>query len=536
MMEKRTTGPSRADTRVVLVQLYSELQPPNAEPFSIEVLASTLQQYCEHCNVSLETVYPSMDKDASDRLVTLLSGDDVQLVGLSVPQGTYSLATQILSDLEQKASIGYRPTVVLGNALPTYVPEAFLPRFPWAVAVRGWGEDALVTLVRMLQSGNVEVGSIPGIHYLQGHQIVSTPLSLQLTPQPPMRIQAKRYFSRVETSRGCHYGMCTFCTRPPGQKTHWKRLPLGTVLDSVRELRAQRIDYFTFTDEDFLGNDLDGALAIATGIADIGGMNFSVSVRADNIVNPHGTLDENAKRLKVIEELNRAGLSLVFMGVESLSDTQLQRYGKGVKAADSIKAARVIKQLNIPLEVGFILFDPFVSVRELRENLDALESSGLWENASSIFSKLLVQKATPYEQWLKSKGVLGVLDVNMLAFDWDFQDSQSASIAAACLHWSASFQAVYRLLRNLQRTKQHNTATAFMKLFRKLDLEVLRYALDQKDGSSTSHDTIPSDQYYSRRYELAQGLWRQLEGSLGGAEEDLLQAELSRFLSSMPLY
>jgi radical SAM superfamily enzyme YgiQ (UPF0313 family) len=60
-------------------------------------------------------------------------------------------------------------------------------------------------------------------------------------------------------------------------------------------------------------------------------MQFSLSLRVDNVYNPKESDTLTLRRLNLFRLLKEAGLSLVYFGVESLSDTQLKRYGKGVR-------------------------------------------------------------------------------------------------------------------------------------------------------------------------------------------------------------
>jgi len=59
----------------------------------------------------------------------------------------------------------------------------------------------------------------------------------------------------------------------------------------------------------------------------------------------------------------------VFVGVESGSPAQLRRYGKGQTVAQTVDALRVASMLRVPLEFGFITFDPLLTPPELAENI-----------------------------------------------------------------------------------------------------------------------------------------------------------------------
>ena len=150
----------RNGKNILLVQLYSELQPTNAEPFAIEVLASAIEKECPDCAVSMTLANPAVEGQSVQNLTATIESSHCDILGFSIPQGTLSLALKILDRLELLYANATRPTVVLGHALPTYVPEQFLKRHPWTVAVHGWGEDALIVLVK----GHTPLAEIPGIY------------------------------------------------------------------------------------------------------------------------------------------------------------------------------------------------------------------------------------------------------------------------------------------------------------------------------------------------------------------------------------
>lgn len=520
--------------RILLVQLYSAFQPPNAEPFAVEVLASFIENNFENIVVDIYVLNPEIDDRAVDGFLQHISKNDYSLIGLSVPQGTYHLAKEVLMSISET---GTDPLMVLGHAIPTYAPEQFLDEFPNVVVVHGWGEDALLQLVRYVSGDISSLESINNISFFDRQllKIVSTPIKYLAVPTQAKRIDPQRYFARVETSRDCHYGVCTFCTRPPGLLRDWHRLPVSDILDSVSELKDNGVTYFTFTDEDFVGNDLDGALRIAEGIKAIGNMTFSISLRADNILNPKLSADssENQLRDHVIGQLKQAGLSFMFIGLESLSDTQLKRYGKGISTKNSVEAINVVKKHGIPLEVGYILFDPFVTLAELQEITETLRTTGIWNNVGRLFSEMRIQRATAYEQWLRQKGLLGEFDPNFLSYEWSFQHSEVAKVAMSCRSWVSPFSGCRNSLLNLVRTDIENEiAKYFATLFRKLDLLVLESIVSMRlenKGQSEVQDVMM--EFEIQRYTLAGTLSRKVSKSA-----EIMRAEIQNLLTDLALY
>ncbi|MGH2501902.1 MAG: hypothetical protein ACRDID_05215, partial [Ktedonobacterales bacterium] len=264
--------------RCCLVQLYSDLQPANADPLSVEALAGAITRRLPAITPTLLTFGVHHTPAERARIIERLTSRAAwNIVGVSCPQGTLDDALLLLDALYQRAD---PPLVVLGHALPTALPYLFLERFPRALIVRGWGEDALVALCR--EAARAEPGAepdfaaVPSLTYRDATGARhDTPLRASLV-NVPLRLDPASYFCRIESSRGCHYDICTFCARFPRLKhtAAWRRLSLEQVITQAREITDAHATAFTFTDEDFIGDDLAGALALAEALREIPDLDF----------------------------------------------------------------------------------------------------------------------------------------------------------------------------------------------------------------------------------------------------------------------
>lgn len=464
--------------KIVLIQCYGVMQPPNAEPLSIEMLAGILnQKFGDLITIKLLLLDAREDPDGERLSSQLSTQKDITIVGVAIPQSTYFLALNFLKHLRETH---ISPLIVLGHAIPTHSPESFLKYFPESLIVRGWGETAICEIVEQYLTGQPDWYKVHSIVFQANNQIVTTPIIWPRILVSPRRIESKHFFARVESSRGCHYDVCTFCTRQPkNPKTlSWFRFHTDIVLSEIAHLKAKGITKFTFADEDFIGNDLQGAETIARGIKDIGGMQFSLSLRVDNVYNPHETDEMNRRRINLFQLLKEAGLSLVYLGVESLSDTQLKRYGKGVRAIDSIKAVEVIEAIEIPMELGYILFDPLLTFSELQENVAWLTSRSFPKYVGQLFNNLRVQRDSAFVSLLRFRGLLGNYNPDTIEYTYEYQDLFIADIAAICLKWKEEIDEIYSHARNIQRTEFTNSyCDKFVHEMRLLDLNVLNYLI-----------------------------------------------------------
>ncbi|WP_180970052.1 B12-binding domain-containing radical SAM protein, partial [Deinococcus planocerae] len=319
---------------MALFQLYGELQFSNWEPIACEALAAHLEQFIPGVHADIIPINPELDPKALQSIVGAYEAGTYAVMGISAPQGTYALVEELALALQHARRPQRPPLLVFGGSMPTNDPETHLKLFPEAVMVRGWGEAPLARIVEGVLDGSLHLAGIPGISFMQGDVPSNNPVVTHALwnhqAVKPKRINVDSYFSCVETSRGCHYGHCTFCVRPPGKKSDWTRVPLDVITASLEEIRSSGQKFFTFVDEDFVGHDLSGAIAIADVLRGMPELQFTFSIRADNIRNPRGTQEENDQRIEMLRRLKDAGLVRVYVGVEALCDAQLKRYGKGI--------------------------------------------------------------------------------------------------------------------------------------------------------------------------------------------------------------
>lgn len=507
-------GSTTKSLRIALVACTSSLQPPNAEPLAIETLAAALtRQFGDAVIVEMIPIGHQADPGAVELASRLAERGEFDIVGLSIPQGTLHVARQLLGHLADKqAQDEVRPLLVLGHALPTNLPELFLREFPDALVVRGWGEAALLGIVQQCLSRGLDWSEVPSLAYVRQGTIVRTAVEW-IVPPTPLRLDPLGYLQRVESSRGCQYGECTFCTREPmcTSGPRWVRLPLHQVELQIRELKQRGVQHFTFTDEDFIGDDFAGAEQLAHAVGLIGGLAFSLSVRADDIWSPRDSANEAVRRRRLLELLRAGGLSLVFLGIESLSDSQLARYGKGIGVRGNTNAASLLRELGVPTEVGFILFDPLVSLEELHENTLQLERTGLWRSVGQLFNCLRLQSNTSIAEAATRAGVVKDLDPNTMQYPYSFADPIVDRIAALCIRWKEEIDDVYLLARSIHRTcVGESPHSEFVMGMRELQFDLLKSVL----GNAAAGEALDIDVgFHRRRHALVSTLMEALAKS-----------------------
>jgi Radical SAM superfamily/B12 binding domain len=440
---------------IVLAQLYGPLQSVDAEPLSVSVLARAVSNRYPEIAITAVTVSERLPGSGVRECATRILETRPDAIGLSCPQGTYAVALSLLEEIYSTSDLSWRPLVLLGHALPTHAPDLFLKRFPDAIAVRGWGEGPLLAILEPARArGTRDLASVAGISFVRDGPTISTPVDdLRFTWETPLRMRGTiPYFRRVEASRGCHYGRCTFCTRPPGKPDSWMPRDEHDVLQDVASLQILGVNRFTFTDEDFLGYDRPRAFRLARRVAELGKVDFSISVRADNLL--PGDSSDVSDRIRELDLLRQSGLTQVFIGVESLSDSQLRRYGKGSRAQTAVRAFEILRRAGMEIEIGLVPFDPNVLPEELAATSKTLLQTGMSRCVGSPFSKLRLQLGAPMLRSLSRGDGDASLDPETLTVPWLFNSDHSQGIYAQCIEWWSLYESLYWSARNVVRVRQ----------------------------------------------------------------------------------
>lgn len=304
---------------------------------------------------------------------------DYGLIGIATMIGKTAHANRIAYEARRVSDA----FIILGGYSATYEYESIMTECPGIDAIlRGEGEEVLRELIERLERGD-DWHDLKSIVYREGERVVANPmltLHMNLDDFPfPWR---SPYLDRIGlasilSARGC-YAKCSFCNIQEfynlsgygGIRVRSAR----NVVDEIEQINARNgVRKFLFIDDDMLGADFyaKGRNAqIAEEIIKRGlDVEFEVAGRANDVIKFEDT----------IARLKEAGLTRVYIGIESGSDTQLKRQRKGVNKTHNARSLEVLKRHGLGLDMGFIPFDPWTTPAELVENMKFLNESGVME-------------------------------------------------------------------------------------------------------------------------------------------------------------
>lgn len=462
---KRELVPSpeilRPPVKVGIVNLEGERDPSLHEPVGVEVISAKLKEKMPGVTPWLYDTQPELAKTGVIDIGNLAAmiceqANDTAtpfVLGLGVPIYSYEYMRSLLLRLElnpPKSPL----TVVLGNAIPTYTNGELIRRdFPTVIIVRGEGEEVFASIVK-----DVAEGRTPESEYKHAFADLRqyTPADRRLT----QGIIDQGGSIKIEASRGCDYGACTFCSRCDRSGKDYRTVPEDRVVAQMEELlHTYNLTRFELTDEEAFGDtEATRRLVSAVKGAELGRfVPFTASLRVEvfNALEQEGLL----------EQLQEIGLDKVFLGAEGGSDRYLRNIGKGQTVAEIRKALALARRRNVNIELGFITFSWKMDFAMLVENISFLseEHDGV-KNAdyvSSLFNHLAVRAGTEDEinlrRYVNDRDIQGYdpdkeFSVNLSMYqNVPFMDPRVAAVYEDVMGFARKDARVYYALKSAVR-------------------------------------------------------------------------------------
>ncbi len=314
----------------------------------------------------------------------------------------------------------------MGGHFPSLSYEQALQLIPELDSVvRFEGEETLLELVGVLSTGR-DWHELEGLAYRRDGSVVATPMrhlvnDLDSLPYPVRTFGRNAILGRRATpilaSRGCAR-TCSFCSihmfyRTAPGKVVRTRKPAEVVREMRFLLEEHGISVFLFQDDDFplFGpvwkrwvRDFVGELH-RNGLP--GRVTWKINCRAD-AVDP-----------EIFAEMRAAGLYMVYMGLESGTDEGLEALHKLVDVEQNLRAVRILKEIDMLFEFGFMLLDPSSSFESVLANVNFLRDIVGDGCAGVTFGRMVPYDGTPIKADLEREGRL---KGDICRPDYDFLD------------------------------------------------------------------------------------------------------------------
>ena len=304
---------------------------------------------------------------------------------------------QVLNLLKGLKEEGVATHLNLYGYYPTFAYEELLSSFPFVDSVTvGEPEFTFLELAQRLKTGK-EWQNVQGLAWIERRTVRCNParplidpldqLPLPLRPSPELA-RRKGITNYLLGSRGCT-NHCSFCYLTPFYQglRRWRgRSPDNIVAEMSRVLKETGLPDFYFADGNFFGPGQRGqrrAQELVKCIREQGlSVHFGLECCACDV------------QEETLSRLQEAGLTHLFIGIESGSEETLQCLRKNITVDINERAIGIARRLGLKLSTGFILFEPDARLERVRESFEFLQRMDLL-HTPSITAHLLHHSLVP---------------------------------------------------------------------------------------------------------------------------------------------
>ncbi|KGE19749.1 B12-binding domain-containing radical SAM protein [Paenibacillus wynnii] len=384
------------------------------EPLGLCYIASALRNR----GFSVDLVDPRIQGTGLEETVASLlpSLHDYGMIGITASDYYHKELRDTIHLMRKGGAWGH---ITVGGYGPTTNWRVFLGLGADS-AVIGEGEVTFLELAEKLCSGT-DWRSIPGIACTNsdGHQVKTAQRqligNLDSLPFPSREIYqsfsekySKKYISpQIQGSRGC-YMHCSFCSTPDYLKEQggqvYRTRSVQSIVDEIQRLTDRfQVTDFEFVDDNFFPPDRKEALRRAQALRD------ELAVRGLNITFFMQFRPEYVS-LPLLQTLKEAGMTRMFMGIESVNDRDLQLYGRNYTGAEVEETIQSVLasgyttdfQSRHRFRYGYINFHPLSRLDSLKVSGEAFERYNftykklvkrleLFDNNRQIYLKIIAQ-------------------------------------------------------------------------------------------------------------------------------------------------
>jgi len=466
--------------KIVLIALFpSNKFPLIGESHGICVISGYLRKKFGS-DISIELFDQQINSD--DEIITGIINFRPHIIGFSVKIGTLPELETLFSRLNlcYDEYCTNLPVIVLGNSVAHFNYEYLLKKYPHTIISLGEGEVSFEDLVLFIRKRIPDKNNIRNIAYVESDSIIKSPVEYlpssqiaQADRQNSMKFYKNGGEVYIEGSRGCDYCGCSICEcrlflGSKNTYSRWRPKNVEEILSEIAFLESIGINKVTFSDEDFWGPHGIGtahAYAIADGILCRGlKIEYRVNLRVKTIYS-NDYSEERIQHIKdTLSVLKESGLTKVFLGFESGSQSQLQRYNKGFSIEEFVKAKKILENLGIEYELGYISFDPLMRLEELIESLNFIRDNNCIPYISNIFKELRIQKGNDsyinkirrYESEHSCR-IIGKLDINEQVYPiLNYLDERVKIIVPLFREYEIGMYKMYYFMRIITQYSKEN--------------------------------------------------------------------------------
>ena len=297
--------------------------------------------------------------------------DGADLIGISLTGINQIIPSFVLAGMIKKKNPAIK--IVLGGSVPTrwFADRNNLPNIFEFVdyVIVNEGEVPIVALVDYLE-GRSSIQDVPQLFYLNDNKEITynnLPISnpeICALPTPVFnKADIGRYLSPVPSlpllgCRGCYWCKCTFCDHSFVYNNDYRPANVDKVLFDINNyIDEYNVRYINFRDE---AMSPSGLLVLSNRLIEDGAdIKWSTDARLDRGL----TYD-------ILKTAHKAGLSILFFGLESINNRVIKLMNKGTHVDVSKRILTDAKMVGIGAHCFFICGFPTETIEEYQETVD----------------------------------------------------------------------------------------------------------------------------------------------------------------------
>jgi radical SAM superfamily enzyme YgiQ (UPF0313 family) len=360
--------------------------------------------------------------------------------------------------------------------------DYIVPSFPEVIVPK---------LVRHLDNGYEHRSNLPaGVAYKRNNKVIFDTHdelnSDDVFPRTPIGYYISKEDKRqayLWTSKGCWHGKCTYCTVGAAYTFPNKWIPrsLSDVKSEIDEVFSHGVRNIAFLDDQFIGQGEKGYQRAMELAAYIGKYNINFSIRTRL-----NSFDEQC-----LDALIDAGLTCMFVGLESCSDNILRRIKKGYFYQQALDQWNMMLRKKLEIIPGIILADPFTTNEDLIEHFTRIKE--IYKDHTekiyidSLFHELHLHRGTfIFDEVYKSNGDILFSEMDCLYYAPQLQKS-----IRLCRHLHDGINSLLKEIRNTDNATTLYNHVSYLIKARIFDiiLDILRQTNNDENLTKKSIDS-----------------------------------------------
>ena len=347
------------------IVLFSNIRGPD-KYFPLNLLS--IGTYAQCLGHEVKLIDGQVDREWYSSFLS--QSEDADLIGVSSYTGPSIYAViQVIKSLKDR---NLRKPVVWGGYHGTLVTSRLIEEGYADIVVQGYGEKAIEGITNYyLGSGTLE--EIPNIVYRSPRGIVTNQLQFitEMDQLPPVNydlVDVPSYYNETRrivhyiSSYGCPYA-CTFCAEPIHSQRRWNGFSVERIISDLMRINSRyRPDRVSFVDPNMSTNPRKVVELVGQLIEAGGNIGINCNMRGRDII--------MISQLMSVKKLYDAGFRRIFIGVESGSNSQLQKLNKSSTAENHLQAVTMLDDVGIEVQASFIHDLPNETEEEAVETID----------------------------------------------------------------------------------------------------------------------------------------------------------------------